>query len=303
MKRITVIGSLNMDVVLEIPHMPKIGETISAGGLELVPGGKGANQAYAAGKLGGRVGMIGAVGKDSAGKALIRNLELAGVDTSGIEIIDGETSGQAFITVDEDGNNSIIIVAGANGKVTKEMIQKNESLIRESDIIVMQMEIPADAVMYAKDMAAAMGKQIILDPAPALPDFEDDLWKNVDYVKPNETELAILTGCRTDTQEGIKAGAHLLLDKGVKNVVVSLGSRGCMLVTEEKEVFFPANKVKAVDTTAAGDSFTAAFALALSEGKNCEEAVCFGQRVSSIVVTRKGAQTSIPTREEVSLEK
>ena len=300
MKKITVIGSLNMDVVLTIPHMPETGETISAESMELVPGGKGANQAYTIGRLGGCVGMIGAVGGDSAGKALVESLRQAGVDTEGIETLEGEPSGQAFITVDKDGNNAIIIVAGANGKVTAEMVRRHEDMIRESDIIVMQMEIPADTVAYVKDMAAAAGKQIVLDPAPALPDFDEGLWKGVDYVKPNETELAILTGCRTDTEEEMKEGARTLLAKGVKNVIVSLGSRGCMLVSKEKEAVFPANRVKAVDTTAAGDSFTAAFALALAEGKTCEEAVRFGQEVSSIVVTRKGAQTSIPDREEVN---
>ncbi len=298
MKKITVIGSLNMDIVLAVSHMPETGETILAEGIELIPGGKGANQAYAVGKLGGCAGMIGAVGSDSAGEELVRSLEQAGVDTSGIEVLEGESSGQAFITVDEGGNNSIIVAAGANGRVTKEMILRHEDIIQESDVVVMQMEIPADTVMYVKDMVSAAGKQVILDPAPARPDYEERLWKNVDYVKPNETELAVLTGCTADTEEGIKKGAHILLDKGVKNVIVSLGSKGCMVVSREKEIFFPANKVKAVDTTAAGDSFTAAFALALAEGKTCEEAVWFGQRVASIVVTRKGAQTSIPSREE-----
>lgn len=299
MKKIVVIGSLNMDCVIETPHMPNPGETVSGRRVTLIPGGKGANQAYAAGILGGNVSMIGAVGADSFGEALRSNLAHAGVDISSLSVIENEPTGQAFITVDDHGENSIIIIAGTNGLVTKEVVEKYRGQIEDSDIVIMQLEIPLETVQYVKNLAVELGKMVILDPAPAVRDLPDGFFENIDYIKPNETELQILTGKKLETEEELADGAREMLAKGVKQVIVSLGDKGCLLVSPEKEKFFPANKVKAVDTTAAGDSFTAAFALALSEGKSCEEAICFGQKVSSIVVTRKGAQTSIPRREEV----
>ena len=299
MKNIVVIGSLNLDTVIEAPKMPKAGETIAGTRVCQVPGGKGANQAYAAGKLLGRVKMIGAVGNDTPGEILVKNLESVGVDTTDIEVVDGGTTGQAFITVDDSGENSIIIIAGTNAKVTKEMVQRNIEAIQEADIVIMQMEIPLETVEYVKQLAISLGKTVILDPAPAVPGLPDHFWQGIDYIKPNETELSILVGKTLNGMEEIREGARLMLKKGVKNILVTLGSEGCLFVTEEEEEYFPARKVEAVDTTAAGDSFTAAFALALSQGKCCADAIRFGQKVSSIAVTRKGAQNSIPSPEEV----
>lgn len=290
-----------MDVVIETPHMPERGETVSGRCVTLVPGGKGANQAYAAGKLGGNVAMIGAVGNDAPGKSLLENLKSVNVNVSGIKQLKDSTTGQAFITVDDNGENSIIIIAGANGKVSKELMDEYAEIIRESDIVIMQLEIPLDVVRYVKEMAVSKGKTVIVDPAPAISDIPDDFWEGIDYIKPNETELAILTGLHMETREEITNGARAMLEKGVRNVIVTLGGDGCLLVKKEKEEFFPSYKVKAVDTTAAGDSFTAAFALALSQGKTEQEAITLGQKVSSVAVTRKGAQTSIPTMEELDI--
>lgn len=303
MKKILVVGSLNMDCVVEAPHIPRAGETVLGRSVSFIPGGKGANQAYTAGKLGGSVKMLGAVGNDVLGQTLKNNLSNTGVDVSDIRVFENETTGQAFISIDDAGENSIIVIPGANGALTPETITPNEeslkTIIQNSDIVVMQLEIPLKTVTYVKELAASLHKLIIIDPAPALSNIPDSFWEGIDYIKPNETELSILTGKQMKTHEEIITGAKTMLEKGVRNVIVTMGSNGCLLVNNSLLQFFEARKVKAVDTTAAGDCFTAAFALALAEGKSCPEALVFGQSASAIAVTRKGAQTSIPTREEV----
>ena len=299
MKKILVIGSLNMDTVIETPYMPQSGETLAGKSITLVPGGKGANQAYTVGKLGGDVSMIGAVADDSIGTALKANLESVGVNTSGISTLPGATTGQAFITVDDNGANSIILIAGANGLVSREMIDQHRNLIQACDIVMMQLEIDWNVVAYAKDLAVSMGKTVIIDPAPALPGLPDSFWQGVDYIKPNETELEILTGRPLNCQADLEAAAGEMFSKGVRNVMVSLGGDGCLLMNREGMHFYPAKKVHAVDTTAAGDCFMGAFALALSRGADVAEAITYGQKASAIAVTRKGAQSSIPNPEEI----
>ena len=223
------------------------------------------------------------------------------VNVSGIRQLQDGTTGQAFIAVDDNGDNSIIIIAGTNGLVTKEVIDENAQIIRESDIVIMQLEIPLEVVEYVKELALEAGKTVIVDPAPAVSGIPESFWQGIDYIKPNETELAILTGEKMSTEDELVKGARKMIEKGVKNVIVTLGGDGCLFVTADTAELFPSNKVKAVDTTAAGDSFTAAFALALSQGADYKEAIRLGQKVSSIAVTRKGAQTSIPSMEEVQL--
>ncbi len=299
MKRILVVGSLNMDTVLEVPYLPRAGETITGKDITLIPGGKGANQAYAVGKLGGDVVMAGAIGDDSFGDRLRANLKEVGVNTTPIVEISGVPTGQAYIIVDDNGENSITLIRGANGEVTCKMAERWEKYIETCDILIMQLEIPLDTVLYVKNLAVRLGKIVILDPAPAKKEFPDGFWQGIDYIKPNETELSILTGKPIDTRENIINAASEMLDKGVKNVIVTLGEKGCFFVNRSIQKNFPAEKVKAVDTTAAGDCFTAAFALALSRGETEDEAINFGQKVSSIAVTRKGAQTSIPDASEL----
>lgn len=300
MKKITIIGSMNMDIVVETPRLPVAGETISGRCVDAIPGGKGANQAYAIGKLGGDVSMIGAVGGDAYGLTLKQNLDAVGVNTAGVQLMPDVPTGQAHITVDDHGENSIVLISGANGMVTKDFVDQHIELVEACDILMMQLEIPLETVFYGKELAVKLGKTIIVDPAPALPDLPDHFWQGIDYIKPNETELQILVHRKLETVDELKQGAREMLDKGVKHVLVSLGGEGCLFVSKEKEEFFPANKVQAVDTTAAGDSFTAAFALALSAGRRYDQAIAFGQKVSAVVVTRKGAQTSIPSMEELN---
>lgn len=300
MKKILVVGSLNMDFVIGVQKIPVPGETILAKEMRLVPGGKGANQAYAAAKLGGQVAMIGAVGDDQFGKQLTNNLAEVGVDISGIETLSGCPTGNAMITVEEQGENAIIVVPGANAHLTTEMIDKHIRLVDACDIIIMQLEIPLDVVSYVKKLGMERGKQVILDPAPAKADLPDSFFEGFDIVKPNETELQTLLGKTLQTPQALQEGAQCLLQKGIGTVLVTLGGDGAWMVTKDSVQAFHACKVTPVDTTAAGDSFTAAFAVACSRGQNYEEAIAFGNRVSSIVVTRPGAQTSIPTMEEVA---
>lgn len=302
MKKIVVLGSLNMDFVIRTKEMPQIGETVLGESVCLVPGGKGANQAYAAGKLGGEVIMLGAVGADKYGEQLCQNLRSVRVNTDGIWKLEEIPTGQAFVSVYDSGDNSIVVIPGANGALSRAMIEQLMTYIEECDYLLMQMEIPLDIVKYVKELAIRMGKKVVLDPAPAVPGLEEAFWRGISILKPNETELEILTGKKPDTWEDLKEMAGSMVRKGVETVIVTLGGKGCLLVNQEKEIYFPAYKADIVDTTAAGDSFIAALLVALCEGKTYEEAVAFAQKVSSVVVGRRGAQTSIPWRHEMERE-
>ena len=298
-KKILVIGSLNIDCVVHVDHTPVTGETILCNEMQMIPGGKGANQACAVGKLGADAAMLGAVGRDSYAELQKQSLTGAGVDVSHLIVREECSTGLAFITIDKNGDNSIVVIQGANVAVTKEDIDRNTELITESDIVIFQMEIPTDTVIYGAQKAKELGKTVILDPAPVPEHFPEELYRYVDIVKPNETELGMLTGI-TVTENNLERAAACLRDRGVKNVIVTLGGNGVYVDSEEEgKMRIPAVKVRAIDTTAAGDSFTAALAIKISEGKSIQEAVIFANYVSSIVVTRQGAQSSIPTLEEV----
>lgn len=299
MGKILVIGSLNVDMVLNVDHMPAEGETILCDNMTLVPGGKGANQACAAGRLGADVTMMGAVGEDDYAKMQRESLKASGVNIDALITKPDKQSGTAFITVNSRGNNSIVVIPGANGAFSKEDIDANKKWIEECDAVIFQLEIPLDTVCYAAKMAKDLGKTVILDPAPVPDNFPEELYGYVDLIKPNETELSRLTGMPNDL-EHLDEAAGILKSKGIKNVLVTLGEHGVYLWEDGKDsIVIPARKVKAVDTTAAGDSFTAALTAMLLEGKTLKEAAEFANKVSSIVVTRKGAQSSIPTIEEV----
>ena len=302
MGKILVIGSLNIDMVMKVDHMPTAGETILCDGMKLVAGGKGANQACAAGRLGTDVTMLGAIGNDSHGEMQRDSLRQSGVDVSGLITKESVSTGTAFITVNKEGNNSIVVVQGANAQFTPEDIEAHRDLLEECEIVILQLEIPMDTVLYAVKLARTLGKTVILDPAPVPEHFPEELYQYVDIIKPNESELSRLTGI-ADAQNHLEEAVQIVKDHGVKNVLVTLGGDGVYLDTEnEPPVHIPAKKVEVVDTTAAGDSFTAALAAMLLEGKTLKEAAEFANQVSAIVVTREGAQDSIPTLQEV-LEK
>lgn len=298
-KKIVVVGSLNMDWVIPVDSTPVAGETILAEGYTEVPGGKGANQAYAIGKLGGKIAMLGMVGNDEIGDKLMENLSLVNINTSRIEKSSDSNSGLALIYVNSQGNNSIVVLPGANSKCDRKYIDKNIDAIKEADIILIQMEIPKDTVYHVINLAHSFGKTIILNPAPAPDSISDEILSKIDYFTPNETELAKISGKDvTSIEEAIEA-SKVLLGKGVKNIIATLGENGAVLVNESEIKHFETNKVNAIDTTAAGDSFNGAVAVYLSEGHSIDEAIKFANKVSAIAVTRKGAQTSIPSRDEI----
>lgn len=299
MKKILVVGSLNMDTTINVDHMPAVGETLIAQNVQKSPGGKGANQAYAAGKLGGCVSMLGAIGDDDDGELLLDNLRQVNVDTSDMIVKKGESTGKAIIYVNADGDNNIVVVQGTNMLLSVDDIKAKKDRILESDYILVQMEIPLPTIAYVLKTASEAGKTVILDPAPAMAEFPKELYHYVDIIKPNETELGILLGDDRAHEHPAEAAARLR-GYGVKNVVVTLGEKGAYLYSDDYPgVEIPSKRVEAVDTTAAGDCFTAAMALQLAQGSDIHDAILFASLVSSIVVTRKGAQSSIPSINEV----
>lgn len=297
-QKILIIGSLNMDISVEMRKMPSVGETVLGDSLLFTPGGKGANQACAAAKLCGDASVLGCVGDDDFGRLQKKSLEKAGVDVTHLKIDAQRPTGTAIIFVNEEGNNSIVVIPGANQGCDVAYLKENDSLFQSSSILLLQMEIPLESIYYSIRRAHELGKRVILNPAPAPGSLPDDIWGMLEYITPNETELERLSGRPVYTVEDMLSAAQTLLSRGVKNVMVTIGKRGVLLVNAAGAVIHPTTDLKPVDTTAAGDTMNGAFLVALSEGKSEEEAIRFGNVASSISVTRKGAQESIPMREE-----
>ena len=296
---ITVIGSLNIDLIVYTQHFPETGETLTAYKQSDAPGGKGANQAVTIGRLGGQVEMIGAIGTDIYGQRLITNLTANGVGTRGIKQYPDSSTGMAFINVDQVGSNKIILVPGANHLLSPKDIDENIGLIEESHFVLLQLEIPLETVQYTLLQAYKLRKKTILNPAPACK-LPSEYLQYVDILTPNELELGALTGHPLTDIDSMKVAAQTLIHQGVKVVIVTLGEKGVLVVSADKSSYIPAYPVKAVDTTAAGDAFTGALVLALSQGEILQDAVHFANKVASIVVQRPGTQVSLPTLEEVN---
>ena len=286
-----------MDLVVKVEDRPKGGQTVIGGDFKEVPGGKGANQAVAMARLGGNVNMIGKVGNDGFGQTLLNALNNDNVNTEYINKDDVST-GVAMITVDKNAENSIVVAPGANFKVDKEYIDKSIEGIKNSDIVVLQLETPIDTIKYALSKSKELGKYTILNPAPAVK-LEDDIICNVDLLTPNETELEILSGVEIKNEYDIQKAAQMMIDKGVKELIVTLGSKGSLYINKETSMFKKAYKVEAIDTTAAGDSYTGALAVAFANGKNIEDAMDFASKVGALSVQKEGAQSSLPTLEDV----
>ncbi|CAL9393331.1 ribokinase [Streptomyces sp. enrichment culture] len=289
--RITVLGSTNMDLVAYVPRAPRLGETVTGREFRTVPGGKGANQAVAAARAGARVSMIGAVGSDDFGTRLRDALDESGVDTSLLRTADGP-SGTAHIVVDDEGANAIVVVPGANASVTG-TTPHDEARIAASDALLLQLELPLDAVRAGAQAARRHGVRTVLTPAPAQP-LPRELLALVDLLVPNEHEAATLAGVADP-----RAAAEELL-RDVPEVVVTLGAAGCLYVARGADpVTVPARRVRAVDTTAAGDTFTGALAVALGEGRPVPDALAWASAAASLSVGRAGASSSMPHRAEI----
>jgi ribokinase len=296
---IVVIGSLNADLVVHVDRFPHAGETLSGSRFTRFPGGKGANQAYAAARLSGAAAMVGQVGADDHGAWLITHLTGAGVDTSRVVRDAVEPTGVALITIDAAGQNQIVLVAGANGTFTPDRFVPVTSALARARVVLLQLEIPLDTVLAAARAARAAGATVILDPAPAQA-IPDALIALADYLTPNETELASLTGGGQVRDAGdVRARAGQLLARGAACVLVKWGARGAALLTRDSERWWPAHAVAVVDTTAAGDAFNGAFAVALAEGASADAAGRFATAAAALAVTHEGAQPGMPFREEV----
>ena len=292
-KPIVVVGSINMDLVAHTHHIPVPGQTVIGTGFDTTPGGKGANQAVAAARLGYPVKMVGAVGEDVFGQALLDNLAEAGVDTSAVARVSGP-SGVAPILVADNGENSIVVVAGANGKVDCAAIDGQAALIRSAGMVLCQLELPIETVCHTLALCAEAGVPVMLDPAPAAP-LPDVVFHQATWLTPNETEAASYLSYQSRAEDA----AEQLLDKGLKGVVLKRGSDGAYVAVAGKAGWVKPFPVQAVDTVAAGDCFNGAFAVALLEGNDPWTAARFAAAAAAISVTRRGAQASMPSRAEV----
>lgn len=300
-KKIVVIGSTNMDMVVKARHIPVSGETILGGSFFMNPGGKGANQAVAAARLGGNTAFITKVGNDVFGKQSTQLFNDEGIDTSGVLSDRTAPSGVALITVDEFGENAIVVASGANANLGPSDVKAALEKIQDADIILVQLEIPMEAVEYAAEYASSKGIKVILNPAPfnaSLP----GLFPFIDVITPNRYEAEMLTGVEVKDITSAQQAAELLHSQGVKSVVITLGHMGAVLFHENTFNVIPAMKCEAVDTTAAGDVFNGALAVAMAEGRDLLQAVQFACKAAAVSVTRMGAQSSIPNRNELILD-
>lgn len=301
LSKIVVVGSTNTDMVVQSEKFPAAGETVLGGKFFMNPGGKGANQAVAAARLGGNVTFITKTGNDIFGLEAVQNFERTGIDVDYVAFDTENPTGVALITVNNSGENSIVVAPGSNSTLNKEDIDNAIKAISEAELILVQLEIPVETVEYVVNLAAELGKKVILNPAPAQL-LSDKLLKNIFLITPNKVEAEALTGIPVTDFESGRRAAEILSQKGVENIIITLGALGACAFSKSGSAIIPAPKVNVVDTTAAGDTFNGALAVALSEGKSIEEAVMFANSAASVSVTRRGAQASVPFRSELELK-
>ena len=296
--RIVVVGSSNMDLVVKASRIPAVGETILGGDFLMTPGGKGANQAVAAAKLGAEVYLVAKLGKDVFGEQSLSNFNTERVNTEYITCSSKTPSGVALITVDQDGNNVIVVAPGANNELSADDLDSARSVIASAGALVAQLEVPLETVEFAGRLAKECGVPFVLDPAPARK-LAAELLSMVDVLTPNETEAQILTGVDVTDEDSARTAAGMLLERGAGAVILSMGAKGYLLATGDETEFVVAIKVDAVDATAAGDAFTGSLAVGLARGEKIADAAYFANHVAALSVTKLGAQSSMPSNEEV----
>jgi ribokinase len=296
MADIVVVGSLNADLVVRTPRFPRPGETVQGLDLATIPGGKGANQAVAAARLGASVAMIGCVGADSFGSLLIENLKQNHVDAAHVVRDGSAATGTAIIVVDSSGQNSIVISPGANARVGANDIQP--ALFLGAKLLLLQFEIPMEAVLHAARIARQNRVRVLLNPAPAHP-IPDELLKLADFIIPNEIELGTISGKPISKKSSLAAAGRTLLNRGASNVIVTLGETGALIMDRTGKKYITAFKVKPVDTTAAGDAFIGGLAVALLSRKSVQDAVKYACACGALATTRFGAQPALPTAQDV----
>lgn len=295
---IVVLGSLNMDLVVDASRAPAAGETVFGRQLTFVPGGKGANQAVAAARMGGNVAMAGRVGADEFGEQLRRGLAESGVDVAHVGRAADAVTGTALILVEDSGQNRIVIIPGANATLTPSVVESVGALIDQAEVLLVQLEIPFSVVAWAVERASATGTRVILNPAPAQK-LPDGFTAKIDYLVPNEIEAALLTGIDVVDIASAALASQAMRRQGAKHVLITRGANGVLIDDPQGIRTHPAPRVHAIDTTAAGDTFIGALATALTEGKDLDAAAVFAVQAASLSVTRRGAQSSIPYRNEV----
>jgi ribokinase len=295
---ILVVGSSNTDMIIKLDRIPRPGETLLGGAFVTAAGGKGANQAVGAARAGGKVTFVARVGQDMFGDQAVAGFIKDGIVVDHVTRDKTNPSGVALIFVGKDGENSIAVAGGANAKLSPADVRKAKAAFAGASVLVMQLETPLESVQAAADLAAKAGVRVILNPAPAQP-LPDKLLQGVSIITPNETEAELLTGIAVTDTASAAAAAAKLRARGVQTVIITLGARGAFVATESGGQLVSGFKVKAVDTTAAGDIFNGALAVALAEGKPLDQAVRFGHAAAAISVTRLGAQPSAPTRREI----
>jgi ribokinase len=298
MKDILVIGSSNTDMIVQAPRIPRPGETILGGTFNTAAGGKGANQAVACARAGGKVTFVARVGRDMFGEQALQGFRQDGIDVTYVKQDDTAPSGVALIMVDEHGENSIAVASGANNNLGKADLEAARAAFQTADTVLMQLEIPLETVEAAARMAREQGIRVILNPAPACT-LSDALLQNVSILTPNETEAELLTGIIVQDETSARKAAEVLIGKGVKTVILTLGAAGAYLHTDTFQGLIPSYPVEPVDTTAAGDTFNGVLAVALAEGRSLEQAVTFANAAAALSVTKLGAQPSAPDRESV----
>ncbi|MDO6437178.1 ribokinase [Cyclobacterium sp. 1_MG-2023] len=298
--KILVVGSANTDMVIRVEEFPAPGETLLGQNFLLNAGGKGANQAVAAARLGGKVAMIARLGNDLFGKQTIENFKKEGLNVEGVVLDNKLPSGVAQIVVDKSGENTIVVAGGSNLALNTRQINKYYSLIQEAEVILLQLEIPIETVLYVAKKATGLGKKVILNPAPASK-LSDKLYASIYAITPNETETKFLTGINITGEKSAQHAADFFHDKGVKVVIITLGAAGAFLSTADYSGTIATSEVEAVDTTAAGDTFNGALAAALSNEMSWEEAVAFANKAAALSVTKHGAQASVPFLQDLNV--